>query len=488
LKTIRKLSITYKLFGILFIGTAVSLFISFVLVWTGFQSYYTNHQLRSLEESFNHQYGLFFTTETLSIEDIYEHIADFELEQNAVAVVLEMGQADFGKINYEVFHRPQRPVSEEELNFISDLANDRLIRKIIVRHREQENIASFAEEIEGHPVHFLSTPIRGDSNRFLLLAVPDDSAVEITGVIRRYFGMVLGLALLVSLIIAYLVSRIITRPIKKIKGITTRIAALDFSEKIHYPGRDEMGQLAASVNLLADRLDEALARLKRDLKDKNEFLGAVSHELKTPLSLIEGFAEMIEELPLSIDQRNEYASMIREEAEKMDRVVSELLQYTRLSSGQMQLEKSTFPASGLIKEVMGRLRPLAAEKQIQLILHPADEPIQLHADTRRVDQLLTNLLTNAIRHAPSGGKVEIGISAKDGNTLLYVRNDGEPIPASEIERIWEPFVRVEKSRSRDTGGTGIGLSIVKNIVHLHGGSCQAENVNGGVRFHVILPP
>lgn len=486
MKIFRDASITYKLFGIQFIGMVVCLSIAFVLVWTGFQSFYTNHKLESLEQAFISEFDTSFAKDSLSINDIYHQIESFEADQQATAIVLEIGVMTSSDINYEMFHNPQRSVSQYELNFISGIV-DRQIDMLVAAKQEQKITSFFAEDDTGRSAFLLAVPLGADMNRILLVVAPDDPIIETTEVIREYMGIVFVLALLVSLIIAYLFSRAVTRPMKKIEDVTTKIAALDFTEKIDYPFHDEVGQLAGSVNRLAGRLDAALTRLRKELEYKNEFLGAVSHELKTPIALVEGYAEMLQELSLSTEQRNHYARIIQKESEKMDKILNDLLQLTRMSSGEESLEKQSFPINVVISEVIEHLRPLWIEKKLRMTHYPVDFSIQLHADLRRIDQLVTNLLTNAIRHTPTEGEVNISCELVKDMVRIEVRNEGEPIPTDELDRIWEPFVRVEKSRSRDTGGTGIGLSIVKSIVTLHGGSCHVENVKDGVLFRIKLP-
>lgn len=487
LKTIKNASITLKLFGIQFIGMAICLAIAFVLVWTGFQSFYTNHKLQLFEQAFTDEYGTSFANESLSIEEIFHRIESFEAAQDAFATVLEIGTIDSNNYNYEIFHNPQRPATQDELNFISRVIDDKQIRKLFAAQQNQKITSLFSEDKEGDSIILIAAQLGGDTNRVLLVTALDNPIVETTGVIRQYIGIVFGLALLLSLFIAYLFSRTVARPLKKIEGVATKIAALDFSQKIDYPYHDEVGKLAESVNQLANQLDVALTNLKQDLQNKNEFLGAVSHEMKTPIALIGGHAEMLQELPLTAMQRNQYLLIISEESEKLGKVLDDLLQLTRMSSGQVQLEKQTFPLNTVIHEVIRRLSPIWTEKNLEVAHSPVDQSIQIHADEMRINQLLTNLLTNAIRHTSVNGKVEISTKMVNSHVRIDVMNEGERIPTIELKRIWEPFVRVEKSRSRDTGGTGIGLSIVKNIVSLHGGSCWAENVKGGVRFSIILP-
>lgn len=313
------------------------------------------------------------------------------------------------------------------------------------------------------------------------------------------FAIGLG-ALVVSLLVALVVSKRFTRPIVELSNIATAMAGLDFSRKYQGKNDDELGQLGENINRLSYQLDQAInqlqqanQQLKEDIRQKEkidemrkEFIINASHELKTPIALIQGYGEgLLVNINGSEEDKNYYCQTIIDEAKYMNQIVLELLELSKLEAGKIQLHKEDLDAYELAEELGRQVQVMLRDGEITLDLSGIDG--QLYGDPSQLHHLLMNYLTNAIHHTPRKGAIRITTKEQDGMTRLAVYNDGENIPAEELERIWDKFYKVNKAHTRGHGGTGVGLSLVVAIVEAHGGRYGVRNLPGGVEFYALLP-
>ena len=297
---------------------------------------------------------------------------------------------------------------------------------------------------------------------------------------------------------AFFFAKRFTGPIVNLNRLAQRMSLLDFSQKAAIDQADEIGELGKSINHLSDQLDSAIAELneknrqlladvekERKLdKMRKEFVSNVSHELKTPLSLILGYAEGLKEnvVQESAD-REYYCSVIMDEAEKMDRLVRDLLNLSQMEAGVFQLNPATFSLSALSDEMVQKFQPVLAEKFIALERQDQMD-YNVYADRLRVEQILTNYLNNAIDHTSGERKIRlsVGPAADAGHVRIFVANSGQPIPEESLAKIWISFYKVDKARTRERGGYGLGLSIVRAIQELQGNRYGVENRPDGVSF------
>ncbi len=308
---------------------------------------------------------------------------------------------------------------------------------------------------------------------------------------------VAAICLVLSLLWVFFLSRGIARPIKKMQETTGKMAALDFSEKLEVNSADEIGQLAGSINTLSNTLDVTLA----DLQDKNTrlrneieaerrldkmrkgFVANVSHELKTPISIISGYAEGLKLDIGDKTRREQYADVIIDESGRMNDMVLSLLELSRMESGQMPLNPQIYNLSEQLEETAARMVAKAGDVEISTEI-PKD--IYVCADMVNVDKILNNYLSNAISHLREGGIIVLSAESEGDEVRVSVYNDGEAIPPEEMERIWESFYRVDSSHKRESDRVGLGLSIVKAAVALHGTQCGVLNKPLGVEFWFTL--
>ncbi|HDR7792531.1 TPA: HAMP domain-containing protein [Bacillus luti] len=316
-------------------------------------------------------------------------------------------------------------------------------------------------------------------------------------VLKDYYVYALIIVFLVIILLSFYYSKIIVKPLLKINRVTKKMANFDFSEKLPVTADDEIGGLSNSINTLSvnlkdriDRLNVANTKLQQDIererqleKTRKEFISGVSHELKTPLSVIRSFAEGIKD-GVSKDTTY-YTDVILEETENMNRLIVEMLELAKLESGTYKLEKTTFSIGELIQQVYTKLLFSMEEKHLQVDVN-IDSSIFVEANRSRIEQVVVNLLSNAIRYTPDGEKIQVSVLEMEDTVKIEIENTGNPIPEESLEKIWDRFYRLDASRSRHTGGTGLGLSIVKNILDLHHAEYGVYNTDNSVVFYFNL--
>ncbi|WP_025684348.1 sensor histidine kinase [Paenibacillus maysiensis] len=343
-------------------------------------------------------------------------------------------------------------------------------------------------------------PVRQSTGEIdLLFTVTSLQEISETNEALRWFYLYLGIGgFALILILSLFYSRMVTRPLIALNNTAKRMAKLDFTAHTPIRQNDELGSLSYSMYTLSQNLDTALRELQEanqqlveDMEQKQrmeavqqDFFANASHELKTPLSIVKGFAEGLQD-GVSAGKQDHYIKVIVEEADKMERLVKDMLDLAKLESGTLKLRKTTFILSELVEEVVDKLFHLLKEKHLEVVIIPANE-LPIHADAGWLEQVIFNFVMNAIRHAEEGSSITICIEGSGEINTFSIENKGETIPDDQLEQIWERFYRAELSRSRQTGGTGLGLSIVKRILDLHDFRYMAENTKDGVRFVVIF--
>jgi len=284
----------------------------------------------------------------------------------------------------------------------------------------------------------------------------------------------------VALVLSLYLSQRVVRPVRAMMNASMRIAGGDYNERVQERGSDELGQLAHSFNQMA-------AQLQHTENVRRQLIGDVAHELRTPLTSIEGSMEGLIDgvLPAS----PETYSQIHQEAERLNRLVSDLGELSRVEAGAYEMDLQPVELSSLVKTVVKRLGAQFKGKNIKLSLDiPSNLPC-VQADADRVIQVLTNLLSNALRYTPSAGQVTLGVSRADRFLRVSVKDTGVGIPSEHLPHVFTRFYRVDKSRSRQAGGSGIGLTIAKHLVEAQGGDIWAESQgkDQGCTFTFTLP-
>ena len=335
----------------------------------------------------------------------------------------------------------------------------------------------------------LRTPIQG---------IKDN--VNISTTLIKYVG---GAILVVGIISAFVVSTYITRPIKQLSDIAERMSEMDFDARYEGSDKGEIGLLGKSMNNMSEKLEHNIAELKKanlelkkdiDKKEKLEimrtdFLSNVSHELKTPIALIQGYAEGLKEGITDDPESMEfYCDVIMDEANKMNTMVKRLLTLNQIEFGNDEPDMERFNINELIASVVDANAIRAGQKNMSIVFDNRNEQNFVWADEYKTEEVLTNYISNALNHCDGKQAIEVRTSkSEDGATItVTVYNSGRNIAEEDLERIWEKFYKTDKARTREYGGNGIGLSIVKAIMESMGQEYGVRNVSDGVEFWFTL--
>jgi len=291
-----------------------------------------------------------------------------------------------------------------------------------------------------------------------------------------------------------LLFRALGRRLRRIEAHAEMVAAGDFESRIADPGRDELGRLGLSLNRMSDRLAAARRSLEEADRQRRQLLADVTHELSTPLTTIRGYTETLLDpgVPVSSEEEETYLRDILEEARRMDLLVADLLDLARLEAGVGEEVREAVDWRALAHHSIRRFEPLFRDAGLTLAGPPDPgpegpaTPVPVLGNPRRLEQLLDNLLRNALRYVPRGKGVTVRVERRDGRAILTVEDDGPGFAASDLPRIFDRFYRGDRARTSE--GTGLGLALVREIARLHGGSASAENrPEGGARLRVDLP-
>lgn len=371
--------------------------------------------------------------------------------------------------------------------------NEELVNKLV---NSEQITLSFRDTTEN--VQSLASAVMKGS--YIIIGVTSVQQVkEAAGVISQFYKYFYIGAIILIFIMAAMYSKFITRPLRQINMVALKLSNLDFSEKCKVKNNDEIGNLGSTLNFLSDNLDKSLTslneaneKLKQDIDKerrieamRKEFIADVSHELKTPITLIKGYAEGIKDGILLEETMDESLNVIIEESDKMGKLVKDMLQLSALESKKEIFSLTNIDLSALINKVVKRLNHSIEEKHILINLNLLST--QVEGDAFRIEQVITNFFTNAVRHCNNQGQITISMEEDIDRIIIFFENTGSHIPEDDIDKIWDKFYKVDKSRNRKDGGTGLGLSIVKNILEMHMGSYGVENTKDGVKFNFALP-
>lgn len=335
-----------------------------------------------------------------------------------------------------------------------------------------------------------------DNGCFVFLRTSYQSITEAADIASRFLARVGIAVILCGAVLVYFISNLFTRPIQQMSEIALRMSHQDFEARYPVRGNDEIGVLGDSMNKLSERLEATIKELKeannelqKDIQRKVEidnmrtdFISNVSHELKTPLALIQGYAEGLQEnINDDPESREFYCEVIVDEAKKMSRMVKKLLTLHQIEFGQNALELERFDIVAMLRTVLEATDILREQKEVTLHFRETG-PVYVWADEYLVEEVVTNYLSNAMNHVAKSKEIAVSLQKMGASVRVSVYNTGEPIPEEELDNIWVKFYKVDKARTREYGGSGIGLSIVKAIMESHNQKYGVINHPGGVEF------
>lgn len=339
-----------------------------------------------------------------------------------------------------------------------------------------------------------------DNKTIFLMSTPLASIRESVELANRFLAYVGIAALLVGSLFIYFATKKITSPILQLANLSEKMSNLDFDAKYTGQAEDEIGVLGNSMNRLSDTLKETIGQLRtantelqQDIEEKikvdemrKDFIANVSHELKTPIALIQGYAEgLTEGMAEDPESRDYYCEVIMDEANKMNKMVRQLLTLSALEAGNDAPVMDRFDLTDLIRGVINSVGILIQQKEADVHLEDCG-PVYVCADEFKIEEVVTNYLNNALNHLAGEKKIVITVEDNGEEALVTVFNTGNNIPEEDIPNLWTKFFKVDKSHTREYGGSGIGMSIVKAIMDSHRKACGVRNVEGGVEFWFTL--
>ena len=345
-----------------------------------------------------------------------------------------------------------------------------------------------------------------ENGYFLYIRIPLNSIQDSVSISNNFLLMMAGFTILIASIMVTIVSKKFTEPILELNNIAKKMSNLDFSQKYKVTNaRDEINDLGRSINTMSDKLERTIKQLRnsnieleRDIEEKSKidemrktFISDVSHELKTPIALIQGYSEgLLENVNNDEESRKFYAEVILDETNKMDKLVKQLLELMKLEYGKREFNNKEFNIVELEKEVIRKTNVMIEEKQAE-IKFDENEDIRGFADDFYIEQVLTNYLTNAIKNVKEMYgekyiKISNEINKEEQKVCIKVFNTGEQISEENLNRIWNRFYKADESRHREDGGTGIGLAFVKAIMSNYDNKYGVKNLENGVEFYFEL--
>ena len=346
---------------------------------------------------------------------------------------------------------------------------------------------------------------RLDNGYFLYVRIPITSIQDSVNISNNFLILIAGIAILISAIMVSIISKKFTEPITELNNIAKKMANLDFSQKYQVSNTDdEINTLGKSINIMSEKLEGTIKQLRnsnieleRDIEEKSKidemrksFISDVSHELKTPIALIQGYAEgLVENVNSDGESRKFYAEVILDEANRMDKLVKQLLELMKLEYGKREFNNQEIDIVEITKEVIRKCNVMLKENNIEVEFENK-EPIYVFADEFYIEQVITNYFTNAIKHCDEiNGKKKITVKIEENNNNkvhFSIFNTGENIAEEDLDRIWVRFYKVDSSRNREAGGSGIGLALVKAIMNNYDCKYGVDNKENGVEFYFEL--
>ncbi|WP_018930628.1 sensor histidine kinase [Gracilibacillus lacisalsi] len=315
---------------------------------------------------------------------------------------------------------------------------------------------------------------------------PVNEAVQM---IKEYYIYIVLFVVALVLLAAFYYSKGIARPLLRINDATKRMTNLDFPEKIPVQSKDEIGELANNINFLSTTLQSYIDQLQQDVEKerqleqtRKDFIAGVSHELKTPLSIMKSCMAILQD-GVAVEKKDHYFSAMENEVNRMDRLIADMLELAKYESGTYKIEMESFFIDELIRSVYNQLSLKVIDQEIDVNLNL--QSIEVIANHDRMEQVITNFLSNAIQHTPDKGKIVVSTISEKDKVKITIENGGIHIDEEQLDKIWDRFYQGEKTQ-RSKQGTGLGLAISKNILKLHDVPFGVFNTEIGVCFYFYL--
>ena len=337
----------------------------------------------------------------------------------------------------------------------------------------------------------VALPIRGASGSYIIYII--DNKETVTSLNAEIFSIIIeamAIGLLIAILLGLLLAKTMVTPIQSLTKAAEKVASGDFSESVENDARDEIGVLSRTFNDMAGQLERNIEDLQNAEQMRKEFVANVSHELRTPVTSIRSYAETLCDAGSTMDAATEqrFLEVIVRESDRMTKIVQDLLTLSRFDAGSIAFDFQKFSFEKSVQDVYNAQLLEAQKHGHNFGLQFESELPEIVGDRARIEQVLINMLSNAIKYTPDGGRIRMTAGTKGDKVWCTVRDNGIGIPKQDIDRVFERFYRVDKARSRESGGTGLGLSIAYEIVQRHDGEMTLHSQKGkGTAITVTLP-
>lgn len=470
-----KKSIVYKLFLVTTLLLVISSICTYSIIYMLLPNYYHKYKKMTIENQLD---SIVDNTPKLDINNIEEYLGQISFNNNANIVVTD----EYGKVIYftNVLQKGLVSIPKKE-----DLSHFKNIEKTNTRpmYTSYRKIKFYNSE-EKYNL-YLTAPLQpvSEASKVLFLLIP-------------YIGLVV---ILISVIGGLIYSKVISKRLISMNKVAKEMAKLDFTKKCTVKGEDEIGELSQSLNDLSDNLRISMEELQRaneqlldDIlkereieKKRREFIATISHELKTPITILKGQIEgMLSNIGIYKD-RNKYLKRNLEVLNDMEYMVKETLEISKLESQGFKPNKEQVSLSKIVEECIYNTSFISKRKNI-FIDKNIKEGLFVCGDSKLLKKVVNNIITNAINHSPENEKVYASLYEERDEIIIKIENTGIYIEENELKEIFKPFYRIEKSRNRKSGGSGLGLYIVKMILDAHNGKYSISNSEKGVEFKLCL--
>ncbi len=357
------------------------------------------------------------------------------------------------------------------------------------------------ESTPNQTLDYYGTYTKDNTTLYIFLRTPKE-AVSLAAQLAVKYNLYIALATFILMAItSYFVSKRITRPITEISEATNRIGKTDFSQPLDIHTGDELEALSQNINNMSEKLQDYIYQLQlnqqlleKDLEReartgqmRKEFIANVSHDFKTPLTLIRAYTETIRNQTLGDTEHQQYCDIILNESERLNHMVTQLLHLSRLESGTVKLELSYFPMEELLRDVLYRNQLLYQQKGLHIHWLYDEEDHIVEGDYTRIEQVVINLIENAIKYAPERGNIMVDIHADGTLCHIAITNTSEPLSEVQLENLFISFYKADESRHLEQQSFGLGLAIVKATMDLHHQPCTASNTPDGLQIAFSLP-
>ncbi|MGL4848424.1 MAG: HAMP domain-containing sensor histidine kinase [Clostridium sp.] len=491
-------SLSRKIFFITFfviIGLLAIILIAQSLV---FESFYEKKKTDSLISAVN-KFKIEYSGHLNNNAQIYSALKNFETVNGAKIAIFSLnGELKFipGETNAD----------QNDVNILKDFCSEILKNKIILNNilgQSKTVSTSFYEKGQYKNIGIasaISTSTHVDS--IILCVSSIQPILEASNIISEFYIYIFLGATLLAILVSYGYSKKIAKPLVQINNVAIKMSNMDFSETCAVKSDDEIGHLAKTFNFLSsklkstlDDLKESNSKLKEDIERerqlevmRKDFIASVSHELKTPIGIIEGYAEGLKDGVVSGEDASLYLQTIIDESQKMGKLVSNMLELSKLESGVITPQFEIFNINRLAKKIFSNFNLECNEKNITMIFDPQTEYSYIKGDIFQIDQVLTNIISNAIKYSPEKATIKLTIRSENEKFMvLSLLNTDSFIPENECDNLFNKFYRLDKSGNRSKNSAGLGLSIVKNILDIHNFSYKLESTAHGVLFTFKAP-